>query len=57
VGESPVVVAFPSEPARVAVSRSYSRRSHNTRTLMMILLVVAVLILAPLLGYVLVQQF
>jgi hypothetical protein len=51
------VPLFSTDSTRVSVSRSYARRSNNMRGLMIALLVIAVLILAPLLGYVLVQQF
>lgn len=52
------VDAFPSAPVRPTFSRSYGRRSDNSmRTLVLVLLVLAVLILAPLLGYVLMRQF
>ncbi len=48
---------FPQEPRRVSRARGYGRRSQSTRTAIMVILILAVLILAPLLGYVLVQQF
>lgn len=50
---------FPSEPTRPAIARSYGRRpkNNNLRAVVLVLLVLAVLILAPLLGYVLMRQF
>jgi hypothetical protein len=52
-----VELPFTAEPLRRPVGRPYNRRSKSMHGLMIALLVLAVLILAPLLGYVLYQQF
>jgi hypothetical protein len=56
--EPPAMIeSFPREPARSVASRGYSRRSKNSHVVLIILLILGVLALAPLLGYVLIQQF
>ena len=59
VGVDPMIAsAFPAEPPRSSLSRTpYKRKSGSGRAIALTLLVLAVLVLAPLLGYVLMQQF